>query len=62
MSASPSHAKRTQVLVVGAGPVGLVAALRLRDQGVDVRVIEQHAEHGTQTFPVVLHTMTLRMK
>ena len=61
MSESSSQASRTQVLVVGAGPVGLVAALRLRDQGVDVRVVEQQAEHGTQTFPVVLHPMTLRI-
>jgi 2-polyprenyl-6-methoxyphenol hydroxylase-like FAD-dependent oxidoreductase len=61
MSASPSQARRSQVLVVGAGPVGLVAALRLRDQGVDVRVIEQHSEQDTQTFPVVLHPATVRI-
>jgi 2-polyprenyl-6-methoxyphenol hydroxylase-like FAD-dependent oxidoreductase len=52
---------RTQVLVVGAGPVGLMAALRLREQGVDVRVIDQQAEHGIHTFPVVLHPTTLRL-
>jgi 2-polyprenyl-6-methoxyphenol hydroxylase-like FAD-dependent oxidoreductase len=59
MSISPKA--RTQVLVVGAGPVGLVAALRLREQGIDVRIIEQQSEHSAQTFPVVLHPMTLRI-
>jgi 2-polyprenyl-6-methoxyphenol hydroxylase-like FAD-dependent oxidoreductase len=58
---SNSATTRSQVLVVGAGPVGLIAALRLRDQGVDVRVIEQHAEQGTHTFPVVLHPASLRI-
>lgn len=54
-------ATRTQVLVVGAGPVGLTAALRLRDQGVAVRVIERQPAHALQTFPVVLHPATLRI-
>lgn len=52
---------RTQVLVVGAGPVGLTAALRLRDQGIAVRIIERHPAHAIHTFPVVLHPATLRI-
>ena len=52
---------RTQVLVVGAGPVGLMAALRLQEQGIDVRIIDQQSEHGIHTFPVVLHPLTLRL-
>ncbi len=52
---------RTQVLVVGAGPVGLLAAVRLREQGIDVRVIEQQTEFRTHTFPVVLHPQSLRL-
>lgn len=31
----------TDVIVVGAGPVGLMTALELRRRGVDVRVIER---------------------
>lgn len=58
MTAMPT---RTQVLVVGAGPVGLMAALRLSEQGVDVRVVDQQSEQGMHTFPVVLHPMTLRL-
>src|SRR6187402_3265049 len=56
-----SSSTRTQVLVVGAGPVGLMAALRLREQGVDVRIIDQQSEHAAHTFPVVLHPTTLRL-
>jgi 2-polyprenyl-6-methoxyphenol hydroxylase-like FAD-dependent oxidoreductase len=52
---------RTQVLIVGAGPVGLLAALRLREQGIDVRVVEQRSELRTHTFPVVLHPLSLRL-
>jgi 2-polyprenyl-6-methoxyphenol hydroxylase-like FAD-dependent oxidoreductase len=52
---------RSQVLVVGAGPVGLLAALRLRQQGVEVRIIEQQSELRTRTFPVVLHPQSLRL-
>jgi len=51
---------RFQVLVVGAGPVGLLAALRLRSQGISVRVIDRQAEHHAHSFPVVLHPQTLR--
>ena len=52
---------RTQAIVVGAGPVGLVAALRLRQRGVEVRLIDQQSEHRAHTFPVVLHPRTLRL-
>src|SRR5690242_492453 len=52
---------RIQVLVVGAGPVGLLAALRLRQEGIDVRIVDQQPEHRTRTFPVVLHPRSLRL-
>jgi 2-polyprenyl-6-methoxyphenol hydroxylase-like FAD-dependent oxidoreductase len=53
--------QRTQVLVVGAGPVGLLAALRLRQQGMRVRLIDQQSQRRAHTFPVVLHPQTLRL-
>jgi len=59
--AESARSTRTQVLVVGAGPVGLIAALRLRDQGVAVRIIERQPSHSIHTFPVVLHPATLRI-
>ena len=52
---------RSQVLVVGAGPVGLVAALRLRSQGVDVRIVDQQSQLRAHSFPVVLHPKSLRL-
>jgi len=52
---------RTPLLVIGAGPVGLVAAIRLREQGVDVRIVDEQTESSKRTFPVVIHPRTLRL-
>lgn len=38
----------TQVLVVGAGPVGLALALELGSRGIDVTVVEQQMRAGAQ--------------
>jgi 2-polyprenyl-6-methoxyphenol hydroxylase-like FAD-dependent oxidoreductase len=48
------------VLVVGAGPVGLSAALRLREEGVPVRIVDEQAAESKRTYPVVIHARTLR--
>jgi 2-polyprenyl-6-methoxyphenol hydroxylase-like FAD-dependent oxidoreductase len=52
---------RTQVLVVGAGPVGLIAALRLAHQGVAVRIVDRLRSELSRSFPVVLHPQSLRI-
>jgi len=39
---------RTQVLVVGAGPVGLSLAIELGTRGIAVTVVEQRAREGAQ--------------
>ncbi|EIW84676.1 hypothetical protein CONPUDRAFT_162044 [Coniophora puteana RWD-64-598 SS2] len=49
----------TQVLIAGAGPVGLVAALTLVQSGVSVRIIEKEhgprpGERGAGTYPRTL--------
>ena len=43
------------MLIVGAGPVGLLAAVRLRERGIRVRVIDEHTSDGKRVYPVVLH-------
>ena len=41
---SVGEAKSTRVLVVGAGPVGLLTALMLAQGGIDVDVIDSATE------------------
>src|SRR5262249_15296043 len=43
-----SQAERTQVLVVGAGPVGLSLAIELGLRGVAVTLVEQRSRTGAQ--------------
>lgn len=47
------------VLVVGAGPTGLVLALWLARQGVRVRIVDQAAEPGTTSRALVVHARVL---
>src|SRR2546428_689198 len=49
----------TDVLVVGAGPTGLVTALWLTALGVRVRIIDKTAEPGTTSRALVLQVRTL---
>src|SRR3954462_2961245 len=49
----------TQVLIVGAGPTGLLLALWLTRRGVRVRIIDKVAEPGTTSRALVVHARTL---
>jgi 2-polyprenyl-6-methoxyphenol hydroxylase-like FAD-dependent oxidoreductase len=49
----------TQVLIVGAGPTGLVLALWLNRLGVRVRIIDKVAEPGTTSRALAVHARTL---
>ena len=49
----------TQVLIVGAGPTGLVLALWLTRLGVRVRIVDKVAEPGTTSRALVVHARTL---
>ena len=49
----------TQVLIVGAGPTGLVLALFLTRLGVRVRIVDKTAQPGTTSRALVVHARTL---
>ncbi len=51
----------TPVLVVGAGPVGLVAAARLTRLGVPTRLVDELPAPSPFSKAVVVHARTLEM-
>ncbi|UQI45077.1 SDR family oxidoreductase [Streptomyces sp. HU2014] len=51
----------TQVIVVGAGPVGLMLAGELRLAGADVIVVEQRTEPSTASRATTLHARTMEI-
>ncbi len=52
---------RTEVLVVGAGPVGLWTALLLADAGLDAAIIDQEERTTVRSYACALHARTLRL-
>jgi 2-polyprenyl-6-methoxyphenol hydroxylase-like FAD-dependent oxidoreductase len=50
-----------EVLVVGAGPVGLVAALFLQQQGVRVEIVDTHQRTTQHSYALAIHPRTLRI-
>lgn len=53
--------QRAEVLVVGAGPVGLTAALTLVRNGVTVDLIEARGAPGSESLAATFHPPTLRI-
>lgn len=51
----------SSVIVIGGGPVGAVAALRLAQQGIDVTLVEQHADCPEDMRASTFHPPTLEM-
>src|SRR5437660_4647246 len=51
----------TEVLVVGAGPTGLVLALWLARLGIRVRIIDKTAEPGTTSRALAVQARTLEL-
>jgi 2-polyprenyl-6-methoxyphenol hydroxylase-like FAD-dependent oxidoreductase len=51
----------TEVLIVGAGPTGLVLALWLTKCGVKVRIVDQTAEPGTTSRALAVQARTLEL-
>ena len=50
-----------EVLVVGAGPVGLVAALFLEQHGARVEVVDMHRRTTQHSYALAIHPRTLRV-
>ncbi len=48
-----------EVLVVGAGPVGLFTALQLSERGVKVRIIDEEMRTAAHSYALALHPTTL---
>jgi 2-polyprenyl-6-methoxyphenol hydroxylase-like FAD-dependent oxidoreductase len=52
---------QTEVLVVGAGPVGLLTALTLAREGVQVKIIDEEERTATHSYACALHPRTLQL-
>src|SRR5229473_6561550 len=53
--------KQCDVLIIGAGPTGLVLALWLTRLGVKVRIIDKTAESGTTSRALAVQARTLEL-
>jgi 2-polyprenyl-6-methoxyphenol hydroxylase-like FAD-dependent oxidoreductase len=56
-----AHDERTEVLVAGAGPVGLFAALALRQRGVRVRIIDAGWRSAALSYALALHPRSIEL-
>jgi 2-polyprenyl-6-methoxyphenol hydroxylase-like FAD-dependent oxidoreductase len=52
---------RDDVLIVGAGPTGLILALWLTKLGARIRIIDKTAEPGTTSRALLVHARTLEL-
>ena len=52
---------QAKVIIVGAGPTGMTAAMELARQGIPVRLIEQTAEPETTSRAVGVQARTLEL-
>jgi 2-polyprenyl-6-methoxyphenol hydroxylase-like FAD-dependent oxidoreductase len=50
-----------EVLVVGAGPVGLIAALFLQQHGSRVEIVDTHQRTTQHSYALAIHPRTLRV-
>jgi 2-polyprenyl-6-methoxyphenol hydroxylase-like FAD-dependent oxidoreductase len=53
--------EQSQVLVVGAGPVGMWTALLLAESGIRVTLIDEEARKAARSYACALHPRTLKL-
>ena len=53
--------ERTEVLVVGAGPVGLLTGILLAEAGIEVRIIDREDRTAARSYACALHPRALRL-
>lgn len=53
--------EETQVLVVGAGPVGLFTALCLRERGIEVTVVDEEHRGSAHSYALALHAASVKL-
>ena len=53
--------RKTEVMVVGAGPVGLYTALLLAEQGIRVQILEEQWRAASRSYALALHPASLRL-
>ena len=56
-----AQAREPEVLVIGAGPVGLVGALALTRNGIHVRVVDSQWRTGAHSYALALHRSSVRL-
>jgi NADPH-dependent dioxygenase len=59
--AGPLAEDEPEVLIAGAGPVGLFAALRLAQQGIRVQIVDEERRHAARSYALALHPLSLRL-
>ncbi len=52
---------KTKVLIVGAGPTGLMAACQLAMRNIPFRIIDKTEDHTTQSRALVIHARSLEI-
>ena len=55
------HHRDPEVVVVGAGPVGLVAALFLQQHEIRVEIVDMHQRTTQHSYALAIHPRTLRI-
>jgi 2-polyprenyl-6-methoxyphenol hydroxylase-like FAD-dependent oxidoreductase len=51
----------TEVLVAGAGPVGLITAILLAENGIRVKVVDKESGTATRSYSCALHPASLQL-